>query len=442
MYSSKKTKTAIDLMSWGMYPKIKSFIYTYSNQNNLKKIINKFDHLIAYGNGRSYGDSAIGKTVISTRYNKNLIDFDFRTGIIHAESGILLSEILSVTVPRGWFLKVCPGTKFVTIGGAIASDVHGKNHHKDGCFSECVQEFDIMLENGEVVTCSKKLRPELFRATCGGQGLTGIIVSAKLFLKKINSQYLEQTVIKTSNLKETFNAFEENKNELYSVAWIDCLAKGTSIGKCLLSTGDFINDGKLDYKLKKQWRVYFNFPKYFLNTWTIKIFNWIYYNKSIKNETKNIIDIDSFFFPLDLIEDWNRVYGKNGFLQYQFILPKEDSYEGLNEILEEISNSGNAPFLGVLKLYGKANTNYLSFPLEGYSLALDFKVQDDTFKLLNKLDEIVNRYNGRIYLTKDARVCKEVFEKGYPQIQNFRNFRKKNKMDIKFQSLQSKRVQI
>ena len=157
MYSSKKIKTSIDLMSWGMYPKIKSFLYAYSNQNNLKKIINKFDYLIAYGNGRSYGDSAISKTVISTRYNKNLIDFDVRTGVIHAESGILLSEILSVTVPKGWFLKVCPGTKFVTIGGAIASDVHGKNHHKDGCFSECIKEFDIMLENGEVVMIENKI---------------------------------------------------------------------------------------------------------------------------------------------------------------------------------------------------------------------------------------------------------------------------------------------
>ena len=425
-----------------MYPKIKSFLYTYSDQNKLKKIISKLDCLIAHGNGRSYGDSAINETVISTRSNNNLIDFDTKAGIIHAESGVLLSEILSISVPKGWFLKVCPGTKFVTVGGAIASDVHGKNHHKDGCFSECVQEFDIMLENGDVVTCSKELRPELFRATCGGQGLTGIIISAKLFLKKVKSQYLEQTVIKTSNLRETFNAFEDNKNDLYSVAWIDCLAKGSSIGKCLLTTGNFIDAGGLDYKLKKQWRIHFNLPKYFLNIWTINIFNWIYYNKSIKNKTKKIVDIDSFFFPLDFIADWNRIYGNQGFVQYQFILPKESSYKGLNKILEEISNSGNFPFLGVLKLYGKANKNYLSFPLEGYSLALDFKVENDTFKLLDRLDEIVNRYNGRIYLTKDARVCKEVFEKGYPQIQTFRNFRKKNKMHLKFQSLQSKRVKI
>ncbi len=428
--------------SWGNYPKINNFVHNYKNSGGLKKIIDEFDDLIAYGNGRSYGDSALNTRIISSEKNNDLISFDTSTGLIHVGSGKLLSEILEEFVPKGWFLNVCPGTKYITVGGAIASDVHGKNHHKDGCFSECLEEFDIMLANGSIVSCSRKLTPELFKATCGGQGLTGVIINAKFFLKKIDSQYLKQNIIKTSSLDETFKVFEENKDEAYSVAWIDCLAKGPNLGRCVFNAGNFTNSGGLDYKIKKQWIINFNFLKYFLNAFSIRIFNWLYYNTSKKLKLNKVIDINSFFFPLDILANWNSMYGKNGFLQYQFILPKHHSYEGLNEILLEISYSDVIPYLGVLKLYGKQNENYLSFPLEGYSLALDFKVKDNTFKLLDRLDEIVNKYNGRIYLTKDARVKKEVFEKGYPKIELFRNFRKNNNMHIKFQSLQSKRVDI
>jgi len=299
-----------------------------------------------------------------------------------------------------------------------------------------------MLADGEVVTCSKEATPNLFKATCGGQGLTGIILDAKIYLKKINSQYINQTTIKTKNLKETFKAFEEYQDKPYSVAWIDCLAKGDKIGKCLLMVGDFRDDGKLDYKMKKQKSIPFNFPSFTLNNWSVRVFNWLYYGKVKESASKQIVDIDSFFYPLDAIGHWNRIYGKNGFTQYQFILPKETSYEGLEEILSAISKSGKGSFLAVLKLYGKANDNYLSFPMEGYSLALDFKIEKGLFDLLDELDEIVVKYKGRIYLAKDVRVSKEIFEKGYPQIGNFRQYREKNKMDIKFQSFQSKRVGI
>ena len=328
------------------------------------------------------------------------------------------------------------------MGGAIASDIHGKNHHVEGCFSECVQEFNIMLADGEVVTCTKETTPELFKATCGGMGLTGVILDAKIYLKKINSQYIDQTTIKTKNLKETFEAFEEYSDKPYSVAWIDCLAKGNAIGKCLLMVGDFRDDGKLDYKKKNQLSIPFNFPSFALNNWSVRAFNWLYYGKAKNGVSKQKVDIDTFFYPLDAIGHWNRIYGKNGFTQYQFILPKETSYQGLEEILTAISNSGKGSFLAVLKLYGKANDNWLSFPIEGYSLALDFKIEKGLFELLDKLDEIVVKYKGRIYLTKDVRVSKETFEKGYPQIDTFRKFRKENNMDTKFQSLQSKRVGI
>jgi decaprenylphospho-beta-D-ribofuranose 2-oxidase len=432
----------MSLMSWGMYPKIKSTIFKFDKKKTLRKIINEHDELIPYGNGRSYGDSALSSNIINTRPKDHFIDFNEATGLLHVQTGVLLSEILESFVPRGWFLKVTPGTKLITVGGAIASDVHGKNHHIEGCFSECIKEFKIMLADGEVATCSKEVTPELFKATCGGQGLTGIILDAKIYLKKINSQYIDETTIKTKNLKETFEAFEEYQDKPYSVAWIDCLAKGDKIGKCLLMVGDFIDDGRLDYKVKKQKSIPFNFPLFTLNNWSMRVFNWLYYGKVKQRVSKKIVDIDTFFYPLDAIGRWNRIYGKNGFTQYQFILPKESSYEGLEEILTTISKSGKGSFLAVLKLYGKANGNYLSFPMEGYSLALDFKIEKSLFKLLDELDKIIVKYKGRIYLAKDVRVSKKVFEKGYPQIEIFRQYRKENKMKGKFESLQSKRVGI
>ena len=430
------------LLSWGMYPKIKNQVFKFSNNKELKEIVDKHNELIPYGNGRSYGDSALSKNIIYTRQKDYFLDFNEDEGLLHIEAGVLLSEILEHFVPKGWFLKVTPGTKLITVGGAIASDVHGKNHHIEGCFSDCVKEFTIMLPSKEIVTCTKENTPELWKATCGGQGLTGVILDAKIYLKKINSIYIEQTTIKTSNLKETFEAFEEYSHMPYSVAWIDCLAKDENIGRCLLMVGDFSNDGNLDYKLKKQKSIPFNFPSFALNKLSVKAFNYLYYNKVREKISNQKVDIDTFFYPLDAIGNWNRIYGKNGFTQYQFILPKESSYEGLEKILKSIANSGKGSFLAVLKLYGKENENWLSFPLEGYSLALDFKIEEGLFELLDRLDEIVLEYNGRIYLTKDVRVSKETFEKGYKNIDKFRKFRKENGMDKKFESLQSKRVEI
>ena len=428
--------------AWGMYPRIKCERLSFDSKETLQQIIQKKDELIPFGNGRSYGDSALNDTIIDVRPRDYFIDFDEESGLLHIQAGVLLSEIIEHFVPRGWFLKVTPGTKLITVGGAIASDVHGKNHHVEGCFSESVKEFSIMLADGEVVTCSKETTPELFKATCGGQGLTGIILDAKIYLKKINSQYIDQTTFKTKNLKETFEAFEEHNDKSYSVAWIDCLAKGKAIGRCLLMVGDFKMNGKLDYKVKKQKSIPFNFPSFALNNMNVRAFNWLYYNKVKERVSKQTVNIDTFFYPLDAIGRWNRIYGKNGFTQYQFILPKVTSFEGLEEILGIIADLGKGSFLAVLKLYGKANENWLSFPMEGYSLALDFKIEKGLFELLARLDEIVVKHKGRIYLTKDVRVSKETFEQGYPQIETFRQFRKENRMDKKFQSLQSKRVGI
>jgi len=194
---------------WGMYPKVECNRFAFEQETNLKEIIGQYNRLIPFGNGRSYGDSALSENIIDIKPRNYFIDFDEENGLLHVQAGVLLSEILEHFVHRGWFLKITPGTKLITVGGAIASDVHGKNHHVEGCFSQSLKEFNIMLADGETVLCSKEATPELFNATCGGQGLTGVILDAKILLKKVNSQYIDQTTIKTKNLKETFEAFEE-----------------------------------------------------------------------------------------------------------------------------------------------------------------------------------------------------------------------------------------
>ncbi len=430
----------MSLRSWGNYPKTENNVTFLDESEKIKRFVLDTEETIPYGNGRSYGDSALTSHILSVKPRKYFLNFDENRGVLHVQAGALLSEILETFVPRGWFLKISPGTKLITVGGAIASDIHGKNHHMEGCFSECVLWFNLLLPDGNIVKCSKNENVELYRASCGGMGLTGVILDAEITLKRITSKYIDQTTIKTRNIKETFEAFEDYKDYPYSVAWIDCLAKGKNLGRCLLMVGDFKADGDLDYQNKRKLNIPFHFPSFALNKLSVKIFNTIYYNKVRKKISKQKVDIDTFFYPLDALGNWNRIYGKKGFTQYQFILPKEHSLKGLEEILETIASSGKGSFLAVLKLYGKNNDNYLSFPLEGYSLALDFKIEKGLFDLLDKIDEIVLKYEGRIYLAKDVRVSREVFEKGYPMIGDFRRLRKHYKMDQKFNSIQSKRL--
>lgn len=432
----------MSLLSWGNYPKVENSVYKFDNQETLEKVIRKHDELIAYGNGRSYGDSALSENLIYVKPYNYFLGFDKKNGILSCQAGVLLSEILEVFVPRGWFLSVTPGTKLITIGGAIASDVHGKNHHVAGTFSNWVVDFKMMLPDGKITTCSHEENYDLFKATCGGMGLTGVILEAKIKLKPISSSMIDQVTIKTKNLKETFEAFEAYKAYTYSVAWIDCLAKDDGLGRCLLMVGEHANDRNFEYESKRKVSIPFEFPSFALNNVIVKAFNALYYGKAKEGISKQKVGIDSFFYPLDAIGHWNRIYGKNGFTQYQFVLPLEKSYEGLEKILTKIAASGKGSFLAVLKLFGKGNANFLSFPMEGYTLALDFKIETGLFELMDELDEIVLKYGGRFYLAKDVRVIKETFEEGYKDIDKLRKLRKEYKMDKKFNSLQSKRVGI
>ncbi len=428
------------LSGWGRYPAVEAKPLPFTDHHSFASRLAAEESIITYGNGRSYGDSALAERFVPFRRRDRMLDFDPSSGLLTCEAGVLLSEILEAFLPRGWFLQVTPGTKLITVGGAIAADVHGKNHHVDGCFGDTVQSLELMLADGSCVRCSRQENPELFHATCGGMGLTGIILQASFYLQKVPSAVIEQGTIKTGNLEETFQAFEKYANWPYSVAWIDCLAARRSLGRSLLMVGRFAPIGSHAYAPRKTKTVPCHFPGWVLNTSSVRAFNALYYARIRSRISLSFADVDSFFYPLDAINNWNRIYGPKGFIQYQFILPKMHSYAGLEKILGKISQSGMASFLAVLKLHGPANANFLSFPLEGYSLALDFKIQPGLLSLLNELDSIVLTHKGRIYLAKDARMSRETCDTGYPQIERFRALRTSLGLQKKFNSLQSQRL--
>lgn len=407
-----KTNFIKKVSNWGNFPTVEKEIKAEDSLEKIQDFVLNNNEIIARGNGRCYGDASLSEHIFSTKRLNKFISFDRLNGIIACESGVLLSEVLEVIVPQGYFLYVTPGTKFISVGGAIASDVHGKNHHAEGCFSEYVLSFSLLNENGEVLNCSRNENTDKFWATIGGMGLTGIILDAKFKLKNIESAYIRQETIKAENLDEIFKLFEQSENWTYNVAWIDCLQKGNHIGRSILMRGEHafkhqlpknLQEKPLRLKKKFNFTIPFYFPNFILNNWSVKIFNLLFYNKQQKREVKNFVDYETFFYPLDILNDWNKIYGKSGFIQYQFVIPKENGKEGMRKILETIAKSGNGSFLAVLKLFGKNNPEaYNSFPIEGYTLALDFKVNKKLKNLVVKLDQIVENYGGRIYLTKDS----------------------------------------
>lgn len=425
---------------WGRYPRHSVNIHQPRTVPDASKLLLEEGSWLGRGMGRSYGDSALADSVISTLQLNHLRSFDDKTGILSCDAGTTLSEILDVFVPRGWFLPITPGTKFVSVGGAIASDVHGKNHHIHGCFSECLDSIELLLGDGSLLNCSRNEHPELFHATCGGMGLTGLICSATLRLLPIESAYIEQTTYKAPNLEAAFQLFEQHGNCTYSVAWIDCLASGKALGRSLLMVGEHARDGKLLLPTATSLSVPVDMPSALLNRFSIQAFNTLYYQRILRHETRQHVSYESFFYPLDGIHQWNRLYGKQGFVQYQFVIPKAAGLKGMSQILKRISASHKGSFLAVLKSFGIANDNYLSFPMEGYTLALDFKLEPGLLELLNDLDSMVLDHGGRLYLAKDARMSESTFKRSQPNWSRFQEVREKYGALHKFASLQSRRL--
>lgn len=427
------------ISGWGNYPKHDSLVLTPLSVPSYQNQLQQHPSVIARGMGRSYGDSASAPVVLQTTYSDHFIYFDTNTGQLHVEAGVLLRDILKIIVKEGWFLPVTPGTSFVTVGGAIASDVHGKNHHVAGTFGQHVVSITMLLGTGEVVTTSPIQLPDLFHATCGGMGLTGVILSATIQLTRIQSAFIVQKTIKAECIEAACEAFEANSTATYSVAWIDCLATGNELGRSVLMLGEHADGGGLDLTIKDPIAVPTHTPAVMLNSMTMRAFNHAYWAKASDKKTQ-AVSLLPYFYPLDAIGGWNKLYGKAGFVQFQFVLPKAGGVANMRTILTQIAQSGQGSFLAVLKQFGAANKNLLSFPIEGYTLALDIKISFSIINLLHKLEGMVADMGGRVYLTKDAVMQEVSFKTTYTNWQEFENVRQKYGAIGKFASAQSKRL--
>ncbi len=426
------------IQGWGQYPKIQANVLTPKTRLELLEHL-RMGPLICRGSGLSYGDSSLETNVLEMT-NLKRINFDKTTGFVTCDSGARLVDILELVIPQGWFLPVTPGSSHITVGGAIAADVHGKNHFDCGTFSQFLITFDLLLGNGEIVTVSKTEIPELFHATCGGMGLTGIILTCQIKLKRIVSSNINQTALCLNTLEELVDAFQENSKQAYSVAWIDGLAKGKRLGQSILYLGNHADDNHLEFENLFQVNLPKIIPSSILNSFSLQTYNLLHSLRTSLTASQSKVSYSQYFYPLDRIKNWNRLYGKKGFIQYQFVIPEASALNGLKQVLNEVHHSGQHPYLAVLKRFGENNENLLSFPLKGYSLALDFKVSSDVFKLISRLDQMLLEHRGRVYLAKDALLSEHSFKSSYTKWTDFENIRHKYHAVGKFSSHQSKRL--
>ncbi len=438
------------ISDWGNYPVIEAETSGFDSVEQLRSRLAEPGELIAYGNGRSYGDASLQSRVVLTRRFDKLLAFDETTGELTCQAGVLLADLLDVFVPRGWFLPVTPGTKLITVGGAIAADVHGKNHHVDGSFGQHIRSMDVMRNDGSIITCSPARNAEFFNVTVGGMGLTGIILQATFRLRRIETAYIREETVRAANLGEVMDGFEAPGEWTYSVAWIDCLARGDALGRSILMRGEHATAGELVNPSHKhaplkpgggmKLDVPFMMPGFALSRLTVQAFNAAYYGKCRSGTQARIAGYNQFFYPLDSVGNWNRIYGRRGFTQYQFVIPKAAGREGMHRILERIAASGLGSFLAVLKLFGEQES-FISFPMEGYTLALDFPISFKAMELFKELDAMVADYGGRLYLAKDSRMDAAMFARTYPNADEFRQaVAVLNEGGTRFASLLSRRI--
>ena len=413
--------------SWGRYPKAPHHSVVAPTWRDGRLPERDGRPLLAYGLGRSYGDSCLneGGVLLDTTALNRFIAFDREAGVLRAEAGLSLKSILDVIVPAGWFLPVTPGTKFITLGGAIANDVHGKNHHSAGTFGRHVTRFELLRSDGERLLCSPTENSELFRATIGGLGLTGLITWAEITLRRIESAMIVQDRIRFDNLDEFFEiSAASDKRFEYSVSWIDCQAQGRQLGRGIFMRGNHATGPyPLEVRATKLATVPFDLPSFTLNPLTIGLFNQFYYRFQLPKSKHSVIHYDPFFYPLDIVSNWNRIYGEPGFMEYQFVIPHERGHTILRRLMAHIAASKQG-FLNVFKEFGDLpSPGMLSFPRPGITLAMDFPNRGErTLRLFNELDEFVREAGGVLYPAKDARMAPADFQRFYPQWRDFARF--------------------
>lgn len=431
--SSRNNTNTKQPQSWGRYPQVEhAQVQSLYWRSELPDLAQFEQSLLPYGYGRSYGDSCLngGGISLDISHLRRFIAFDEETGLLRCEAGVSLAEILEWGVPRGWFIPVSPGTKFVSVGGAIANDVHGKNHHRAGTFGCHVTRFELLRSNGERLICSPDEHTELFRATIGGLGLTGVILWAEFRLKPIANAFIDMERIRFSSLDEfvKISAATDQHYE-YTMSWVDILIGGKDLCRGIFMCGN--NDQSRSRATsprrigkKLSLTIPFDFPTFVLNPLTVRTFNELYYHSQIGKRVHKVVPYEPFFYPLDSIHNWNRMYGKRGFLQYQFVVPFDHGFEAMSEILGRIRRSGEGSFLTVLKTFGDIQSpGLLSFPRPGLTLALDFAYGGQkTLCLLDDLDKIVRESGGAVYPAKDARMSAENFQAFFPRWREFEQY--------------------
>ena len=414
-------------LSWGRYPKVTPAAIYRAHWTDEPLPIGSHS-LLPYGNGRSYGDSCLndGGALLDMRGLDRMLGFDRSMGVLRCEAGVLLADILSLVVPMGWFLPVTPGTRFVTVGGAIANDVHGKNHHRTGTFGQHVLRLALRRSDRGIVLCSPTENAELFHATIGGLGLTGAILWAEIRLRLIANPGVDSETIRFANLDAFFDLSKEaDRDYEYTVAWIDCLAHGKSLGRGLFMRGNHAPPQErllLPPRRTRTFPVDLPFP--LVNAWSLRTLNGLYYRKQMARTRGVISHYEPFFYPLDSILHWNRLYGRRGFLQYQCVVSPDSAKESIRALLETIATAKSGSFLAVLKVFGdRLSPGFLSFPRPGATLALDFPNQGQrTLDLLDQLDKIVVSAGGAVYPAKDARMPGEHFRQYFPRWEEFQHY--------------------
>ena len=404
--------------------------------------------VLSRGLGRSYGDSALPPPgmleVATTTLADRLLAFDPETGLLRAESGCSLLQLNRVFLHRGFFVPVTPGTQFVTLGGMVASDVHGKEHHVRGCFGEHVTRLRMRVADGRILWCSDTEHQDLFRATIGGMGLTGHILEVEVKMRRISSPWISQYTRRVDDIDEYMDALAEGAKRFpYTVGWIDCLSTGKHMGRGILIAGDWAKPEDAPRRFPRPHpRVTFPFelPAFALSRPTVATFNELFYWKQIPRERHGIAHWESFFYPLDAVAEWNRMYGRRGFTQYQCVLPESAGRGAARRVLEILTRHGGASFLCVIKDCGPEGKGLLSFPMEGVSIALDIPVRDGTQALIDALNEQVIREGGRIYLTKDGFTRPEHFRAMEPRLPHFLEVRSKWDPETRIRSAQSVRL--
>lgn len=397
--------------------------------------------LIAHGAGRSYGDAALntaGAVLLTGRLDR-IMSFDPTTGLLVAEPGVTFIDLLSVFLPRGFIAPVSPGTGFATLGGALANDVHGKNHHGLGSIGDHVQWFDLLLPDGRLLRVAEAANPELFGATIGGIGLTGIITAICLRLLPVPSNALVVQRRRIADLDEMLQAFRSAPDAAYSVGWIDALAQGPALGRGVLETADASADSGT-FPVRKAKRFPVDAPGWLLNGMSVRAFNALYWRRASVAGQRSTVSYEQFLYPLDAIEGWNRMYGKRGFRQFQCVVPFGTGEVALRRLLETIAAAGAASFLAVLKVMGAQGRGMLSFGMPGYSLALDIPAKPGSEAVLAALERITRDAGGRIYLAKDSMLSLESFNAMYPEAEAFRSTRKNIDPQRRLESDMSRRL--